>query len=256
MANFTDFDALALEPSVSLAFLEQPEEAHAADLLILPGTKQTLDDLDWLHKRRFVNPIQRFCKNGFPIIGICGGFQMLGVFIEDPHGIENHGRACSREGLGLLPVRTVLRAEKTVRRVDGCLRSNLFGVGLCRDTHFNGYEIHIGQTFYETGATPLAGIVRQGIPGSVSDGAVSASGRVLGTYVHGLFDNDDFRHYFLAAARAALDLAPAATWSSVAAEREARIDRLANHLRKSLQINLIKSWIVGPGRGKRGGRIP
>ena len=93
--------------------------------------------------------------------------------------------------------------------------------------------------FMKPGSRPLADIVRQGIPGSVPDGAVSASGRVLGTYVHGFFDNDDFRHSFLAAARRAVDLAPAETWVNVAAEREARIDRLADHLRKSLDMNLI-----------------
>ena len=82
--------------------------------------------------------------------------------------------------------------------------------------------------------------------GSVPDGAVSASGRVLGTYVHGFFDNDAFRHAFLAAARRAVDLSPAETWVNVGAEREARIDRLADHLRKSLDMNLIRSWIVAP----------
>ncbi len=171
---------------------------------------------------------------------------MLGSSIEDPHGIENRGQPCTRKGLGFLPVRTVLHAEKTVRRVQGCLRSEFLGLSPCPETRFQGYEIHVGETFYEAGARPLADIVRQGISGSVPDGAVSASGRVLGTYVHGFFDNDDFRHAFLAAARRAVDLPPAETWANVAAEREARIDRLADHLRKSLDMNLIRSWIVAP----------
>ncbi len=246
MANFTDFDALALEPSVSLAFLERPEEMASADLLILPGSKQTLDDLDWLRKRGFVDPIQRLCKNGVPVVGICGGFQMLGEFIDDPHGTESQGEPHSREGLCLLPVRTVLRAEKTVRRVQGRLQSNFFGAGFRTETHFAGYEIHVGETLYETGAEPFAEIVRQELPGTVPDGAVSLSKRVIGTYVHGLFDGDNLRHSFLQAARAAVDLAPAETWANVAADREARIDRLADHLRKSLDMNLIKSWLVAP----------
>ena len=111
MANFTDFDPLDLEPSISLAFLERANEVSAADLLILPGSKQTFDDLEWLRKRGFVDSIQRSCKNGTLIIGICGGFQMLGISIEDPQGIENQGTAASTEGLCLLAVRTVLRAE-------------------------------------------------------------------------------------------------------------------------------------------------
>jgi adenosylcobyric acid synthase len=246
MANFTDFDAVAAEPSVSLAFVRQPEDLLAADLLVLPGSKQTLDDLEWLDRCGFAQELWRRHKNGSPIIGICGGFQMLGSTIEDPHGIENHGESCSRKGLGFLSVRTVLQAEKTVRRVHGWLRSEFFDVGLCPETRFEGYEIHVGETFYETGSRPLADIVRQGILGAFPDGAVSASARVLGTYVHGLFDNDDFRHSFLAAARRAVDLAPAETWANVATKREARIDRLANHLRKSLDMNLIKSWIVEP----------
>ena len=93
MANFTDFDALALEPSISLAFLEAPEEMAAADLLILPGTKQTLDDLRWLERRGFAQELRRLTETGVPIVGICGGFQMLGVSIEDPQGIENQERA-------------------------------------------------------------------------------------------------------------------------------------------------------------------
>ena len=133
-----------------------------------------------------------------------------------------------------------------MRRVHGCLRTNVFDAALLPETRFQGYEIHVGETFYEPGSRPLADIVRQGIPGSVSDGAVSASGRVLGTYVHGFFDNDDFRHSFLAALRSAVDLAPVETWANIATEREARIDRLANHLRESLDMNLIRSWIVAP----------
>jgi adenosylcobyric acid synthase len=248
MANFTDFDALALEPSVSLAFLEHPEEMAAADLLVLPGSKQTLDDLEWLDRRGFAQELRRLYEKGTPMIGICGGFQMLGSSIEDPHGIENAGKRCIRKGLGFLPVRTILQPEKTVRLVNGRLRTNFFDAGLPPETSFEGYEIHVGETFYEPGSRPLADIARQGILGAVSDGAVSASGHVFGTYVHGFFDNDDFRHSFLAALRSALDLAPAETWANVATEREVRIDRLADHLRKSLDMNLIRSWIVAPSK--------
>jgi adenosylcobyric acid synthase len=246
MANFTDFDPLALEPSVSLAFLEHPEEMAAADLVVLPGSKQTLDDLEWLDRRRFSQELRRLCEQGTPVIGICGGFQMLGRVIEDPCGIENQGQPCVRTGLGFLPVRTVLHADKIVRRVEGHLRSEFLGFSFTPGTRFQGYEIHVGETFCESGSRPLTDIARQGIPGSVPDGAVNASGRVLGTYVHGFFDNDDFRHSFLAAARRAVDLAPAEIWANVAAEREARIDRLADHLRKSLDLELLRSWIVAP----------
>jgi adenosylcobyric acid synthase len=237
---------LALEPSIALAFLERPEEMAAADLLILPGTKQTLDDLHWLEQGGFAQELRRLAETGVRIVGICGGFQMLGVSIDDPQGIENQDEPCSRTSLGLLPVRTVLRAEKTVRRVHGRLRRNFFRGGSPHQVRFEGYEIHVGETLYETGALPLTEIERQEATELVPDGAVSKSGRVFGTYVHGFFDKDDFRHGFIQAARAAVDLAPAASYVNINAERDARIDRLADHLRKSLDMNLIKSWIVDP----------
>lgn len=251
MANFTDFDALALEPAVSLAYLEQPREMAAADLVILPGTKQTLDDLHWLEHRGFARGLCRLHRIGTPIVGICGGFQMLGISIEDPQGIENNGQPVCRAGLGLLPVRTMLRTEKTVQRVRGCPRE-FFGSGFRQETHFEGYEIHVGETFYETGARPFADILREGTANSIPDGAVDDSGRALGTYVHGIFDNDDFRRLFIQAARCAADLAPAEKFARVAAERDACIDRLADQLRTSLDMKLIRSWIVDPsGRGNR-----
>jgi adenosylcobyric acid synthase len=246
MANFTDFDALALEPSISLAFVERPEELAAADLVILPGSKQTLNDLRWLGQRGFSQELHRLAKIGVPTVGICGGFQMLGLSIEDPHGTENQGEPNSLAALGLLPVRTVLRSQKTVRRIRGCLRHNFFRSDSSSPGSFEGYEIHVGETLYEPGGRPLATIERHGTMDTVSDGAVSESGRVFGTYVHGFFDNDSFRQTFIRAARAAVDLAPAERYACVSAERETRIDRLADHLRKSLDLNLIRSWIIEP----------
>jgi adenosylcobyric acid synthase len=246
MANFTDFDPLALEPSISLAFLERSEEMAAADFLILPGTKQTLDDLYWLEQRGFAQELRRLAEIAAPIVGICGGLQMLGRSIVDPEGVENQGHPASRKGLGLLPVRTVLRPEKTVRHVRGFLRRSFFRSDASPLIPFEGYEIHVGETSYETGGHPLADLEHEGTMESVADGAVSESGRVFGTYVHGFFDNDDFRHAFIRTARAAVELAPAEKFARVGAKREARIDRLADHLRKSLDMNLLKSWLVGP----------
>src|SRR5688572_10485669 len=248
MANFTDFDSLALEPSVSLAFLERADEMAAADLLILPGSKQTIDDLQWLERRGCAQELRRLRERGLPVIGICGGFQMMGRCIEDPHGIENQGKPRMGTGLNLLPVRTVLGTEKIVRRVGGHLCSHPFGSRFTPDSRFEGYEIHLGETSYDSGVRPLAKITREGVLGAVLDGAIDSSGCVMGTYVHGIFDKDDFRHSFLQAARAAVDLVPAVTWIDVAAHREARIDRLARHLRKCLDIDLMKSWLVDPSR--------
>jgi adenosylcobyric acid synthase len=231
MANFTDFDALAREPSVSLAFLEDPANVPLADVLILPGSKQTIDDLEWLRTRDFTAKLPQFTG---VLAGICGGFQMLGLSIEDPTGVENGGVRRSVPGLGQLPIRTVLRNEKTVRRATG--RTRLWG-----SKSFSGYEIHMGETLYENGAEPFSQIVRENETNPVADGAIARSGSVFGTYVHGLFDDDAFRHGFLDSAREACGLAPARDYAT--GGREARIDRWANHLRQSLDMNLIRGWL-------------
>ena len=202
MANFTDFDALAMEPSVALAFLDDPAQLQSADVLILPGSKQTLDDLAWLRARGFAATVM---AHGGPLIGICGGYQMLGLTIDDPAGVENGGVARMAEGLGILPVRTVMRERKTVRVVAEYAR---------------GYEIHMGET----------------------SGVTNEAGRVWGTYVHGLFDDDAFRHEWLDRARALCGLAPAREKAGVTANRHARIDRWADHLRQSLNMDLIRGW--------------
>jgi adenosylcobyric acid synthase len=203
MANFTDFDALAMEPSVALAFLEDPADVAHADVLILPGTKQTIDDLDWVRDRGFEKALAHFRGS---VIGICGGYQMLGSSIDDPLGVENGGVARSVHGLGLLAARTVMRSEKTVRQVNGIAR---------------GYEIHMGET----------------------GGACEASGRVFGTYLHGYFDDDAFRREFITHARSEAGLRPATAFVGVTAQRQARIDRWANHLRQSLDMNFIRGCL-------------
>ena len=232
MANFTDFDALGMEPSVSLAFLEDAVEVELADVLILPGSKQTIDDLEWLRAQGYADRIA--AHRGW-IAGICGGFQMLGRSIDDPEGVEHAGRGRSTTGLGLLPVRTVMRGEKTVR----CVRGE---TGCWDAPPFHGYEIHMGKTFYEACGAHFSRIQRENEAESIADGAISPSGRIWGTYVHGIFDDDAFRHAFIRAARRECGLAPAEEYRNVAAEREARIDRWADHLRRSLDLEMIRGW--------------
>jgi adenosylcobyric acid synthase len=230
MANFTDFDALAMEPSVALAFVDDPAQIGSADLVILPGSKQTLDDLEWLRSRGFEQSL-----HGRPLVGICGGFQMLGTSIEDPYGVESGGESRSIGGLGLLSIRTTLCEQKTVRRVTG----TTCGPGAAR---FSGYEIHMGETEY-VGAQAFADISREGELEPLADGAISDSGLVWGTYVHGLFDDDAFRHEFIDDARAQCGLQPAERKIPIAVQREDRMNRWADHLRQSLNIDLIRDLI-------------
>ena len=211
MANFTDFDALGAEPSASVAFLEDPCDAALADVLILPGSKQTLDDLQWILERGFGRAIDEYAG---PIIGICGGYQMLGLSIDDPGGVESEGRPRSMPALAKLNVRTIMRGEKTVCRATGV-------TPMWDAPPFSGYEIHMGET----------------------TGQACAEGRVWGTYIHGLFDDDAFRHSFLKFVRQGCGLAPAKSYALVTADREGRIDRWAAHLRQSLDMKTIRGWI-------------
>jgi adenosylcobyric acid synthase len=227
MANFTDFDALTAEPSVSLAFLKEASDASSAHIIILPGTKQTLDDMQWLSNHGFAAFLRSF--SGM-VIGICGGFQMLGTSIEDPLGVESAGVSRSVPGLGLLGIHTVMQGEKTVRQVTG------HGVAW-GGPRFSGYEIHMGETCYAAGTQPFATI------GTEFDGAAKAP--VFGTYVHGLFDNDAFRHNFLEMARERCGLKAAASYANVSAQRQSRLDRWADHLRESLNMTLIRGWASG-----------
>jgi adenosylcobyric acid synthase len=170
------------------------------------------------------------------LIGICGGFQMLGLSIEDSDGVENGGVHRSVAGLGKLPIRTVMRSEKTVRRATGLPR----GTGM---PGFRGYEIHMGETHYEHGAEPFSEILPEGEQQGLQDGAISSCGRVWGSYVHGLFDDDTYRHSFVDVARQSCGLAPTRSRACVTAERERRIDRWADHLRQSLDMNLIRGLV-------------
>jgi len=245
MANFTDFDALAAEPSVALAFVERPEDLDRADVLILPGTKQTIDDLDWLTRQGFAPKLQQHGALTRLTVGICGGFQMLGAHLEDPCGVENNGVLLERQGLGLLEVRTVFNQEKITRPVAASLYDSSFASDSWKARSFQGYEIHMGETERSHEVRPLATLfTRDNL--EILDGAVDPAGHVLGTYVHGFFDNDSFRHSFLNWARASQSLAPIKEEERafVSAEREARLNRWADHLRRSLRLALIRSWIV------------
>jgi adenosylcobyric acid synthase len=240
VSNFTDFDPLAAEPSVALVFATSPARLDRADVVILPGSKQTLDDLAWLKRAGFAEALHRHVKHGRPVIGICGGMQMLGREVADPDGMEGGG---TRAALGLLGVRTVLGREKvTVRARARLAAPELFGRKV-KASAVDGYEIHLGATAYDEGTRPLFRLRREGRDDGIADGARDRTGRVIGTYLHGLFDDDGFRHAMLKALRAAAGLAPAAAWAAFTAERERRLDRWAAHVRKALDMEEIKRWI-------------
>lgn len=204
ISNFTDGDALAGEPDVSIYRARTPDELAGADVILLPGSKNTLADFDWLQATGMADAVIAAAVHGVEIVGICGGFQMLGATIADPHGLESDRD--SAHGLGLLPVHTTMGRGKTLVR-----RS---AVHLATGERVTGYEIHHGATELAHAAgsmvhedSPPAQIAFRTEDGAVL-GYASYEGRVWGTYLHGLFDADAFRRRWLDAIRTRKGLAP------------------------------------------------
>jgi len=229
ISNFDDFDPLAAEPGVGVRFVAEAADLGSPDLLILPGTKSTIADLAVLRERGLDRAIVRLARGGTPLLGICGGFQMLGETIADPHGVESDERAVA--GLGLLPLRTVFAHEKTTVRAAGVVAGDRGLLAGAAGLPFRGYEIHLGRT---DGALPAALRVteRRGGAADAPDGALSADGWIGGVYIHGLFDSPSLRAALLRnlAARRGL---PARAWG---APRADPFDRLADHVRASLDL--------------------
>ncbi len=193
ISNYTDFDALEREPDVSLRYIDSPKQLAGLDLLIIPGSKSTIADLYFLMERGLYRPIRGF-KGA--IVGICGGYQILGKRVLDPFNIESDIREA--EGLGLLDVETTMLAGKETHQAEARLLPGGSAVAGDCDWELTGYEIHMGETTVGAGARPFAAITsRSGEAVDVRDGAVSPDGRVFGTYLHGIFDNDGFRSAFL-----------------------------------------------------------
>lgn len=192
IANFTDFHALSKVKGVQTVFIDSPDYLSKFDAIIIPGSKNTRDDLEWLINK-FKAPLEKYHSSNKYIFGICGGYQMLGEFVDDPDGIE--GRPGRTKALNLLPVQTVLKAPKTTTLSD-------FKWG---DISGKGYEIHMGYTILSSG-TPLLGInSRNSIPCTGEDGCTSEDGRVAGTYVHGFFDSPQILSKWLKTANLDID---------------------------------------------------
>lgn len=239
-SNFTDFDALRSEPSVLLRFFRDPSVIPDADIVIIPGSKQTSDDLSWMREQKLDGTLIAHARTGLTV-GICGGMQMLGQQIIDPNGVETEGHV---EGLGLLPMRTIMRSVKTTSPgVARVVSTRLFGQ--CFEKMLlSGYEIHVGETEYMEYAQPFAQLSRQGGEGTEAavDGCIASDGRIFGTYLHGVFDEDRFRHAFIEAARKFHRLEPAQNLGNWKERREASFDRLAFEVSRSLDMSRIFQW--------------
>jgi len=223
IANFDDFDPLAAEPAVDLAFIAPGQVLPAdADLVILPGSKATLADLAFLRSQGWDIDLLAHHRRGGQVMGICGGYQMLGTRVSDPDGIE--GNPGSAPGLGLLAVETVMGRDKTLTAIQG----------MCLDEPIHGFEMHMGVTEGPDRSRPFC------LLGGQPDGAVSADGSVMGGYLHGLFAADGFRRRFLDRLKqgAASDLA-------YETRVEAILDALAAHLETHLDLDRLLTLAEG-----------
>ena len=224
IANFDDLDPLRLEPDVRVVIVEPGTPFPFAHLIVIPGTKATIADLRFLHRQGWDIDILAHHRRGGRVLGLCGGYQMLGRAIADPDGIE--GAVETVAGLGLLDVTTVLSGDKTTLPVSGR--------HVASGQNIDGYEIHLGATSGPDCDRPVVDL------GGRLDGATSADGLIAGTYVHGLFASDSFRRAFLAEAGIASSLA-------YEASVEAALDGLADHLERHVAIDrLLEIAGLGP----------
>lgn len=228
VANFDDIDPLLREPGVAVRWVEDAATLGTPDLIILPGTKATIADLAWMRTRGLDRAVTQRAEVGAHVLGICGGYQMLGERIVDPTGVEADAGS-EVPGLGMLPVTTLFEAVKATRRVSGQIVSTAGPWSDATGVDVRGYEIHMGRS--SGSGEPL--LMVDGHP----DGAVSADGRVTGTYLHGLLHNDGLR----AALLAALGRTASAVPTPTADAQVAAFDHLAAVVREAVDLEAIRA---------------
>lgn len=232
ISNATDFEPLQQEPDVCLRYVQHPAELGSPDLIILPGTKSTMADLAFMRQTGLDETVVQQAQRGTRVIGICGGFQMLGSRILDPLHVESDNDSVA--GLGLLPMDTTFLREKTTRQVEATIVAREGLLAPARGLKVVGYEIHMGQSSGDSVSPAM--MVNSG-EGTYPDGAVASGGRVVGTYLHGLFDNTGLRHVLLDSLRYEKGLPPLAREELLT--RQQQYDRLADMVRRSLNMNKL-----------------
>ena len=232
VSNFTDFDPFCLEPDVETSIIRAGEplekDGLSPDVVILPGSKNVAGDLQHLRRYRFDLALQNFVLGGGWVVGICGGLQMLGDSVEDPHGIESERP--SVPGLGLLRVKTILKREKILRPVAALHPVSGLSV--------RGFEMHHGVTEADGGRPSFV----EEASGAIPLGWANESGQVWGTYLHGVFDDDAFRRWFIDQVREKKGLPPLKKIQATY-DVEAMIQRLADVVRKELDLRAVYRMI-------------
>lgn len=225
VSNFTDFTALGATDGFSVRYVEHARDLGEPDLLVIPGTRNTIADLKWMRERGLDTAISRHVDRGGFLVGICGGYQMLGRTISDPEGVEGGGTV---EGLNLLPITTVFRQEKHQTRVAGTVLNSSGAFSSSTGAKVEGYEIHMGESHLEDGANAWI---------RLADGSLDGAwqGNVYGTYLHGVFDSVQARTALLNALGVGSETNPI----DYAAYREHQYDLLADGVRAALDLDKI-----------------
>jgi len=228
ISNFTDFDPLTRISGISVSFIEQPQDLSRFKAVILPGSKNTCFDLRWLHRTGWFANLKTYAANGGHVLGICGGYQMMGTQVRDPGGLE--GPPGATDGLGLLPVETILKAPKTTT----------LSAFEWKGVAGKGYEIHMGQTRLFEG-NPLLNITeRNGLACNEADGAQAAGLSIMGTYIHGLFDTPGITRLWLD--QIGLSHIPVSV-DQGPVERDLAYNRLAEHFESHVEVDAILSTL-------------
>jgi len=261
IANFTDFDPFMYEPDVELIYSLREGDIENADLIIIPGSKNTVKDLLFLREHGIENSIKRAVEKGIPLVGVCGGYQMLGSKIHDPYGVESAHRAI--EGFGLLDIETALEKVKTTCQVEAEIISEKWEIGteklrnnnrslLLPTSYFSlptlkGYEIHMGMTTGDVGLFRINRLNRSNSSNSSSGFVLDGSqkGNVWGTYIHGIFDNDIFRRNLINFLRRKKGLEPLEETIDYSRLRDDSLNKWAGIIRDSIDMKFIEGLING-----------
>ncbi|TYR81737.1 cobyric acid synthase [Priestia megaterium] len=228
ISNFTDIDPLRLEPDCHVRLVTKASQLGTPDMIILPGSKNTIEDAEFLHQSGIAAEIQTLAaKTNVKVIGVCGGYQMLGEKINDPAGVESNRE--SMNGLGLLPIETTMTTVKKTERVNGTVKLNEQAFPI------EGYEIHMGQTFYQQTVQPFAQL------NGLNEGVMTD--QVMGTYVHDIFHNDLLRRALVNEVRTQKEFEPIHETFNSRQRKEESFMKLANYVREAVNMKQLYQMI-------------
>lgn len=244
ISNYTDFDCFERDPRVRLVYFDHPARVFDMDAVIIPGSKNTIEDLAALEKSGMADAIRAGFKCGGTVVGLCGGYQMMGKVVRDPHGMES--ALPEIPGLGLLDMETEMYPEKVTSQVEALVAADSGLFSGCAGP-LRGYEIHMGRSTSTGGARTLFRIVRRdGNAANFPDGLARPDGRAWGTYIHGIFDNDGFRDSFLedVAKNSGKTLDPACGAPSYTQWKDEQYDLLADFVRRHVDVPRILEAVL------------